>query len=443
MWPSLQILYLYDRVNRRNLLHEYKNLLKTSQYNSNLISEYQLNYLKSMLEYAGRHVPYYRQVFKEYDLNNGISPQKIISELPILTKDIIRSSFNELLSDEYRNTKDIFIYYTGGSTGQPSRVAVDKRYLDFRWAMVYYNLTWVGYKIGDSHGFIYGSHLDAKDQCSFRQRCQHWLMNSFQVNAFYLDKEDFKKFASKCLVKKPKFLNGYASALVEFSKYVEDNNLPIRFDFVESTAEYLSSEMRQKIEGVFTCKVYDRYGCREVGNIAHECKVRNGLHIDWQSVYVEIINKGKYPWLGQEYGDLVITSLRNKGMPLIRYYVGDIGKIDYSACSCGMVSPRLYLGGTRSIDILYACDGTMISASPLSLTTRDLYPIRKIQYVQKTPNYLEVNVVTGYEDDNNVSTILFARLKKIFGERMEIQFKFLDEIEREQSGKYRLTKRLF
>ena len=139
----------------------------------------------------------------------------------------------------------------------------------------------------------------------------------------------------------------------------------------------------------------------------------------------------------------MITSLRNKGMPLIRYFVGDIGKIDYSACKCGMVSPRLYLGGTRSLDILYTMDGHMVSASPLSLTTRDLGSIKKIQYVQKSPNYLEINIVTDHVDDSSISATLGGRLKKIFGECIEIHFNFVDEIEREQSGKYRLTKRLF
>lgn len=445
MWPTLQSLFLYDKINRRNLLKEFTKLVKTPQTELGLIAEYQRNNLKSILEYAVRNVPFYRNVFKEYqsDNNTTIAPSEIIKSLPILTKDLLRSNFNDFLSDEYRDTKGIHYYYTGGSTGQPSKIAVDHDYMDFRWAMVYYNMTWVGYKLGDCHGFIYGSNLDAKEQSTFRQKCQQWTMNAFQLNAFYIKTADFQSFAEKCVAKRPKFLIGYASALVEFAKYVEGNKILIRLDFVESTAEYLSDEMRQKVEEVFACKVYDRYGCREVGNIAHECIARNGLHIDWQSVYVEIINKGKYPRLGPEHGDIVITSLKNKAMPLIRYFVGDVGKIDPSICECGMVSPRLYLGGARSIDILYACNGAMISAAPLSLTTRDLYSIQKIQYVQKSPKYLDVNIVTDHADDNSLSITLGDRLKKIFGDGMEIHFNFVDEIEREQSGKYRLTKRLF
>ena len=439
-----QLLLIYDKINRRNLLKEYTNIIKTLHNDLCIINEYQQNNLKSILEYAAGNVPFYRRVFNECRLNHAIiSPSEIMNRLPVITKDLIQTSFEDFLSDEYRNTKKLIFYHTGGSTGQPAKIAVDKNYLDIRWAVVFYNLTWVGYKLGDCHGFIYGSNLDAKEQCSFRQKCQNWMTNAFHVNAFHLNNNNLKAFTNECIRKKPKFLIGYASALLEFANYIAANDLPIHIEFVESTAEYLSPEVRKKIETIFNCNVYDRYGCREVGNIAHECKIHDGQHINWQTIYVEIINKGKYLYFGPEYGDIVITCLKNKGMPLIRYFVGDIGRIDYSPCRCGMSSPRLYLGGTRSIDILYTTDSHMVSASPLSLTTRDLYSIKKIQYVQKSIKNLEINVVTDHTNDNNVRITLEDRLKKIFGNDMEIRFNFVEEIKREISGKYRLTKRLF
>ena len=72
-----------------------------------------------------------------------------------------------------------------------------------------------------------------------------------------------------------------------------------------------------------------------------------------------------------------------------------------------------------------------------------MHSIQKIQYVQKSPNCLEVNIVTEHADDNSLRITLGDRLRNIFGDGMEIRFNFVDEIERELSGKYRLTKRLF
>ena len=70
MWPTLQSLFLYDKINRRNLLKEFTILVKTPQTELGLIAEYQMNNLKSILEYAVRNVPFYRKVFKECKSDN-------------------------------------------------------------------------------------------------------------------------------------------------------------------------------------------------------------------------------------------------------------------------------------------------------------------------------------------------------------------------------------
>jgi phenylacetate-CoA ligase len=444
MWPTKLLLIAYDKLNHRNILGEYYKLQNTISFDLHSIKQYQENKLKAILEYAAKYILFYRNILKKYNVNSKeFSPFSILNELPILTKDDIRNNFDNLISDQYRNTKNICFDFTGGSTGQPLKFAYDRNYKDIRWAMIYNNLIWAGYNLGDSHGFIYGSNYDAKKQYSLRQKIQSWCMNSFQVNAFFLNDHELEKFSLKCLGKKPKFIIGYATALIAFARFVKSKNLPIEFSFIESTSEYLSSEMKEEVEDIFKCKVYDRYGCREVGNIAHECEYCDGLHINWQIIYVEIINKGAYPWLGQEFGDIVITSLENKGMPLIRYIVGDIGKIENDLCKCKMQSARLYLAGTRSGDLLYSIDGGQVSPPALTLAYKDLSGIKNIQFVQSNKNSLDVNIVKTGEYYGSVQVELFKRLQKIFGYEMRIKINFVDKIEKELSGKYRLTKCLF
>lgn len=444
MIPTKSLLRIYDLVFKRSLLIEYKNLSGNSYASIDTINKYQQDQLKSILDYASQNSPFYKRIFNESkrDLKNH-SCLKILNKLPILTKNMILQNLNEFLSVEYKNTNKLCFDHTGGSSGQPLKFAYDSNYKDFRWAVIYHNLSWVGYKMGDCHGFAYGSNYDASRQYSFRQKLQDWMMNAFQVNAFFLNDKELNIFAKKCLKKRPKFLIGYASALFEFSRYVETNELPIKFDFVESTSEYLSNEMREHIERIFKCKVYDRYGCREVGNIAHECHLHNGLHINWQSVYVEIINKGAYPSLGPEYGDIVISSLKNKGMPLLRYNVGDIGKINELKCKCGIESHRIFLVGTRSGDLLFNNDGSLVSPTAITILYRDLVGIERIQFVQESVSYLKVNILKNHDYTDEVSTILKNRIKKVFGRNTELSLNFVDKIEKEQSGKYRLTKRLF
>lgn len=444
MWPTEKYLNLYNRIANRNILKEFSKLRETSTYDLCSIKQYQEDKLRAILEYASKHVPFYHCIQAKNDTGlTESSPFNILNEFPILTKNDIRNNFDNLISDQYRSTNNICFDYTGGSSGQPLKFAYDKNYKDIRWDMIYHNLTWIGYNLGDSHGLVYGSNFDARKQYSLRHKIQSWCMNSFQVNAFFLNNHELEKFSLKCLKKKPKFIIGYATALIAFARFVKSKNLPLQFRFVESTSEYLSPEMREEIEDVFKCKVYDRYGCREVGNIAHECEYRDGLHINWQIIYVEIINKGAYPWLGQEFGDIVITSLENRGMPLVRYSVGDIGRIKNDLCKCKMQSERLYLAGTRSGDLLYSIDGGLISPPALTLAYKDLSGIKNIQFTQNTKDNLNVNIVKTHEYCESVHIKLIKRLQKIFGSEMKIKINFLDKIEKELSGKYRLTKRLF
>ncbi len=444
MWPTKLLLVAYDKLNHRNILGEYNKLKETSNFDLHSIKQYQENKLKSILEYAIENVPFYRNILKKYNFNSKeFSPFIILNELPILTKDDIRNNFDNLISDKYRNAKSICFDFTGGSTGQPLKFAYDENYKDIRWAIIYNNLTSIGYNLGDCHGFIYGSNYDAKKQYSLRQKIQYLCMNAFQINAFFLNDNELGNFSVKCLKKKPKFIIGYASALVSFARFVKSNNLHIKFNFIESTSEYLSSEMREEIENIFKCKVYDRYGCREVGNVAHECEYHEGLHINWQIVYIEIVNQGKYPFFGTNYGDIVITSLENKGMPIIRYFIGDIGKLDDKGCKCNMKSARLYLAGARSGDLLYSIDGGTVSPPALTLIYKDLSGIKNIQFVQSNKNSLDINVVKTNEYYESIHAKLFERLQKIFGCKMKIKINFVDKIEKELSGKYRLTKCLF
>ncbi len=445
MFPTEKLLILYDKFSSREILDNFCELKKSRNVDNGTIQRYQTDGLKFMLDYALRYSPFYKNVLGNIDLavRKGTIPN--FNLIPVLYKNSIKNHLDELISSEYINTKDICFDHTGGSSGQPLKFAYDNGYKDFRWAMIYFNLFLIGYRFGDCHGFIYGSNYDSKKQYSLRQRMQFFIMNSFSVNAFFLNDKSLYYFMKRIINKKPKFLIGYASALLRLAKYAKANTYKIKFEFIESTSEYLPESDRNFIETTFDCNVFDRYGCREVGNIAHECAFKNGMHINWQSVFVEVINKGSYPWLGNDYGDIVITSLKNIGMPFIRYYLGDIGKLDSSPCKCGLNGPRLFLAGTREGDLLVSNDGGLVSSPALTLVYKDLKGIDRIQFVQPKSDELQVRLVKGdgFNDVSSLSDVMSQRLKKIFGDEMNINFQYVKSIEKEPSGKYRIAKRLF
>lgn len=436
-------LKLNDIFRGRSLFKNLRELEDMRKWNIEAIQDYTGKNLQNLLKYAFANVPFYKKFAEKNHLGNNISYNEIFNLLPIMKKSMIQSNLDDLVSDLYRNTRKLQWNYTGGSSGDPMWFYNDTDNSAYNRAVILHNLMWTGYKFGDVHGYIYGGNIEEQLNLSFWQKANDWIMNCFRTNSLFLNDRNLEEFTRNCIKKKARFLICYASSLFEFAHYIKRKGISLSFDFLQSTSECLTDEMREEIEKTFNCKIFDRYGCREGGNIAHECNNHDGLHINWQTVYVEIINKGKYPWLGPDYGDIVFTTLKARGMPFIRYSVEDIGRIVEGPCPCGMNSPRLYLGGARTGDLLVATNGSVCSASPILFLSLHLKSIKKIQFIQHKRNAITVNCIKSNDFHEDEIRLLIQNLHKVLGEDMNVEIKYVDNIEREKSGKYRVTKRTF
>ena len=88
----------------------------------------------------------------------------------------------------------------------------------------------------------------------------------------------------------------------------------------------------------------DVYGLSEIigPGVAHECSHKKGLHIFSDVFYPEVIDsKTGKPVKKGEKGELVITTLTKRAIPLLRYGTRDIVSINYEKCACGRTSPRI------------------------------------------------------------------------------------------------------
>ena len=108
-------------------------------------------------------------------------------------------------------------------------------------------------------------------------------------------------------------------------------------------AEPWTESMRQHIEEDMGIKAYDIYGTSEMaGPMFTECEERNGIHMQSDIVYVEIIDPetGEVLEPGQK-GEMVVTMLKKEAFPLVRYRIKDITSIIDEDCPCGRTSPRI------------------------------------------------------------------------------------------------------
>src|SRR5512133_3781502 len=113
--------------------------------------------------------------------------------------------------------------------------------------------------------------------------------------------------------------------------------------------------MRREIEDKLSINAIDIYGLSEVigPGVASECPVQEGLHINEDHFYPEIIDPETLKVLpAGSIGELVFTTLTKEGLPLIRYRTRDLTRLHYERCRCGRSMVRMEKCLGRSDDML-------------------------------------------------------------------------------------------
>jgi phenylacetate-CoA ligase len=120
-------------------------------------------------------------------------------------------------------------------------------------------------------------------------------------------------------------------------------------------AEPWTEGLRGALERAFGCPAYDTYGLSEIvgPGVAGECEARRGLHVCDDHFLPEVIDPATGGLLraGQE-GELVLTTLTKRAIPMVRYRTGDVTTLDPEPCPCGRTSVRIGRIKGRSDDML-------------------------------------------------------------------------------------------
>jgi phenylacetate-CoA ligase len=273
----------------------------------------------------------------------------------------------------------------------------------------------------------------------WRARFANRLTNTTILNAFLMTPDRMREYIAFLNIKRPKLIVAYVDSLYELARFAERQGLPVLpQDVVITSAGTLYPFMREKIEEVFQCSVFNRYGSREVGDIACERSECKGLWVGPWGNYIEIVDgKGNRVPDGSE-GEILVTSLTNFAMPVVRYRIGDCG-----ALSSRKGSDRCYgqvLEGVlgRTDDMFRAENGALIHGGyfMVMLFFRDW--IRKYQVVQKSFSNIVFRIVRSESDYQQAELDeIVAKTKQVMGGDCEVTFEFVNEILPSGSGKYR------
>src|SRR5262249_14918161 len=252
----------------------------------------------------------------------------------------------------------------------------------------------------------------------FRSRgWRGWLRNGLlerecYLDTLHMDEAALASFARALQKKLPTLIFGHAHSVYLLAQYLKRKGEPSCVSArgtlyhpkgVITTAMVLHSWQRRTIEEVFDCPVTNRYGCEEVSLIACECERHHGLHVNADSVYVEILRADDSgaltcPARPGESGSVVVTDLTNRAMPIIRYQVGDVAGLSDRACPCGRGLPLLECIEGRDADYIVTPAGELISGISLTENFALQVPgVAQFQIVQETVDRFLFRLVRGPE----------------------------------------------
>lgn len=435
----LYLIKLYYLVQNKKTLNHLKYLENTQYLSSEEIEKIQLKKLKKLISYAYKNVPFYKKQLNSLNLRpEDIKSLEDLTKLPILTKKNINSNLSKMKSVKYANN-DFNKNSTGGSSGYTLNFYNDNKKIEFRQAFVLRGNIWAGLNIGMKHVNLWGSPFDESLNNKFSNSIKNNILGSEFLSSYELSNSKIKDYMDRMVKYGPKVLIAYPSALYEFSKYIDKNNInPPHLESIITSAETLYDFQRILIENVFKCKIFNRYGCREFGSIAHECSEHQGLHINSEHLIIEFLgNKDYENTNGDENSKLIITDLDNYAMPFIRYEIGDLGKLWDHSCNCGRNLPLMDIKG-RTFDVIIGTNGKIIDGHFFSILLRTFVKgIEKFQVIQKSKNDLNIKITTNNEFKSNNIYKLKNKIAEYCGNDMKVNFDIVTKIKPNKSGKHR------
>lgn len=428
------MIYRIKHLLHRNRHKERYALLDGLLHNQTLTREQllgkQQNDLSAIIDYAFTNTPYYREKYAQAVRNDA--NKFSVSRLPILHKDEVMQHRDEMLARNFDRSK-LKIGNTGGSTGKPLSFYYDNRKNELMRAGMCRSYMGSGWKPGQKILNFWGARQDIKGGSSFRKIVNDAIAAEKTIAAYEYTEAHLHDWASTIRSYQPVLLQGYASILAELAGYVIDNkvDIPDTLLGVFSTAEVLYGWQRELIEQAFQCKVFNQYGSREIPNIACECRHGN-QHIFTDMVYLESVNFN-------HEDRLVITSLTNRVMPLIRYEIGDSGRLKEGDCACGSPFPMMEMGLCRSNDIIKTRSGKSIYPSYFIHLLDGLAEIKQYQFIQGESDKITLNLVSPSRLSAAALSSLRARVRRDVDENMVLEINHVDEIKRTLSGKHRFV----
>jgi phenylacetate-CoA ligase len=426
---------LHEYLRGRPTLGELQGLRESARAAPARLSYDTTQRLRRLLVFAHQHLPYYRNLFTRCGVNPvGADPCAELRKLPALTKNDVRAAGLRLVWPDVRG--GLIAATSGGTTGDTLYFYVDRRRQAQDLAARLFMQSLFGVQPGDRRLHLWGSPIESR-----AGRLRQWrdrLLNEMLLNAFDLSPARLDEYLARVLQFQPRVLYGYPTALALLAQHAARRLGPRDFSWlrlVVTTGEELTPDQRNQLRATFGAPVASEYGNREVGVIAHDCPAGR-MHVLSPHVFVEIVSGGR-PVAPGVCGEILCTTLNARAQPLIRYRVGDVGRLATEECSCGLPWPVLKLEGGKIAGFLALPDGRLCHGAVSSYAVSGLPGILRFRTHQRQLDWIEVSLVVNEHFQPESCEVIRQRYRKLFGPRVQVDCRIVSDIPADPSGKRR------
>ena len=384
--------------------------------------------LPGLIQHCVAQVPFYRELYRGAD-TRAIRRVADLAQLPVVDKLALRAAGPRWRALDA--PAQLVSISTSGSSGAPLRFEIDPLY--DQWRKAQYLRPYLSNGRGLRERVL---RLRTRARVSARSP---WFTRLGLLPEWPLDlNTEPGEVRRQWQALRPTILQGYPSALRLLAQACADERRPLlpppRVIFTDS--ELLLPETRGLLERAFGAPVIDVFGTFETDNIAYQCERREGYHLTPDSVIVEVLRNG-LPVAAGETGELVVTVLRNRTTPFIRYNLRDLGTLAAEPCACGRSTPLLQVIAGRTDDFIVLPDGR--ERSPLDvvgLFAQQSQLLRQYQLRQTAIDRFDLWLVPMAQFTAADREYLTRRLAEYLGP-VRLDIHVTDRIAADPSGKLR------
>lgn len=264
-------------------------------------------------------------------------------EIPLMCKSDYRD-FNMILSKEtYRYS------ISGGSTNEPFQYPMSRDADLSLWPNHWLQHKLFGLPPCSPMLMLMGHRTETK---SLAKKLYHWISNFHTFNSERIDDYACRKMLEVIEAKRIQLIYGYATSIYLLLKYLHDHNIHINIKGIISTSENVVPICYQWARDYCSCELLNQYGAGDGNIFSFECEAHQGLHVLHNSCSVEILDN-----------EVLLTAVRNRAMPFIRYRVGDLssGDLIKEKCICGRSLYRIPSIEGRTNQMIKDIDGRDVS----------------------------------------------------------------------------------